>query len=208
MKIKSVFEIAKSNSELNVPDSIDLQGWNSDSEIFYNLVNEIKPNTIVEVGTWKGRSAARWLEATASAGLETKLYCVDSWLGGIDHYIAETNRLLDSAGSPRIYHQFIKNFIDSKHSNRIYPIQQTSVNGARILSHYKIKADIIYIDAGHEYEDVIDDLKYYWPVLEKNGKMFGDDFYNFSGVSKAVEEFSKLNNLSFDVVENNFWILK
>jgi len=206
MKIKNIKEILDFDSNFILPELFDLQGWNSDSEIFDNLVKEIKPTTIIEVGTWKGRSAARWLDATEK--LETKLYCVDTWLGGFDHYVSGSDRMLDAVGSPKLYHQFIRNFADSKHSNRIYPIQQTSVNGARILSHFGIKAGIIYIDAGHEYEDVRDDLKYYLPLLEKGGKIFGDDFYNFSGVSRAVEEFAKLNNLTINIVEDNFWVLK
>jgi hypothetical protein len=207
-QLPSIAEIISRGIDVKLPDMPDWQGWNSDNQIFDNLVNEIKPKTIIEVGTWKGRSAAHWLNATANAKLDTKLYCVDSWLGGIDHFMAGTDRLLDGAGSPKIYHQFFRNFIDSEHANRIYPIQQTSINGARILSHYGIKGDIVYIDAGHEYEDVRDDLKYFWPLVANGGRMFGDDFRAFPGLNKAVIEFANSNSLSIDVIDGNFWVLK
>ena len=49
-------------------------------------------------------------------------------------------------------------------------------------------ADIIYIDAGHEYEAVLLDAQLYWNLLNPGGYIIFDD-YSWPGVIKAVDEF-------------------
>ena len=46
--------------------NVDLQGWGSKHVIFEYLLQKIKPNLIIELGTWKGASAIHMLN----------LYCV------------------------------------------------------------------------------------------------------------------------------------
>jgi len=65
--------------------------------------------------------------------------------------------------------------------------------------------DFMYIDAGHEYVNVLRDLRLWWPKLRKGGMVAGDDFADFWdkfpsrknhagrnwGVKSAVTQFSK-----------------
>jgi predicted O-methyltransferase YrrM len=191
-----------------LPEHEDIRGWNSDDPIFDELVELLAPKTIIEVGSWKGRSAIHFAKATER--FASDIVCVDTWLGGIDHVLAsgsENDRLLDSVGCPRLYHQFIRNIKDSPHAQRIYPIQNTSINGARILQHHKICAELVYIDGSHEYADVHDDLCAFWPLVALGGIMFGDDV-GFPGVGPAVIRFTMERNLEFSVVRNNFWVIR
>ena len=193
---------------IHLPVGIDLQGWNSDHPIFDNLVADVQPKNIVEVGSWKGRSAAHFAEATANLG--TDIYCVDTWLGGIDHHLSDKaidDRRLDCFGSAGLYRQFLRNFIGTDAAARIHPIQQTSVNGARILAHYGMQADLIYIDGSHVYEDVYADLSSYFPLLSAQGVMFGDDF-RMGGVFAAVIRFAHEHSCRMQEIDNNFWILR
>jgi hypothetical protein len=65
-------------------------------------------------------------------------------------------------------------------------------------------ADLIYIDGSHEYEDVISDIDSYLPLVRKGGIFFGDDYYGWPGVAKAVDEkFSK-----FEIRPADFWICR
>lgn len=187
---------------------VDLQGWNSDHEIFYTLVAEVQPKTIIEVGTWKGRSAMHFAKATEA--LLTNIFCVDTWLGGVDHVLSslpQDNRALDMFGSPRLYHQFLRNFSGTPHAERIFPIQNTSLNGARILKRYGVSAELIYIDGSHEYEDVYADLCAYELLLAPKGRMFGDDFRTFPGVFASVLRFAHERRLKLKEIDHNFWIL-
>ena len=194
------------------PMPADTQGWNSDSGIFKNLINEIKPKVIVEVGTWKGRSAINMASTVKAAGLKTKIYCVDTWLGAVEFWTShkdttERNLLLKN-GYPQIYYQFLSNVIHADHQDCIIPIPLPSTTAWQVLEHYNVKADLIYIDASHVYEDVLADIKNYSKVLNTPGIMFGDDIGisgQYFGVRKAVEEsFAK----NFEVIENNFWVYR
>ena len=191
-----------------LPEHEDIRGWNSDDQIFDQVVEQLAPKTVIEVGSWKGRSAMHFARATER--FSTDIVCVDTWLGGIDHVLSsgsENDRMLDSVGSSRLYHQFIRNFKNSPYANRIYPIQNTSINGARILSHYKVFGEIIYIDGSHEYADAHEDMCAFWPLVLPGGIMFGDDV-GFPGVGPAVIRFTTERNLKFSVVRNNFWLVQ
>lgn len=63
--------------------------------------------------------------------------------------------------------------------------------------------DFIYIDAGHTYEEVKDDLNGWWPKLRVGGTFMGDDYMvadeHGYGVIAAVNEFVQKNNLKLFV---------
>ena len=223
-KLPSIATLIGSIADLTgLPESEDLSGWNSDHPIFDRLVEETKPAVIIEVGSWKGRSAKHL--AIASAGrteldnvsgfavpAPTRIYCVDTWLGGIDHMLstkAQDDMQRDRYGSPRLYHQFLRNFAsDPDLAARVHPIQNTSYNGARLLSLAGVKAGLIYIDGSHEYEDVYADLCAYGQLLLPGGLMFGDDFRSFPGVFAAVLRWSYENGRKIEEIDHNFWILR
>ena len=191
-----------------LPVESDLQGWNSDHHIFDDLVRDVQPKNVIEVGSWKGASALHLAKATESLGSD--IYCVDTWLGGFDHAISklpQDDRKLDQFGSPRLYEQFLRNFLGTEYAKRIYPIRNSSANGARILRHHGVSADLIYIDGSHEYEDVYADLLAYVPLLTEEGVMFGDDFRS-AGVFAAVIRFAHEHNCRLQEIDHNFWILK
>lgn len=193
---------------LQLPQEPDLQGWNSDHKIFDDLVDQVRPATVFEVGAWKGRSTLHLARATAALGSE--IFSCDTWLGGIDHYLSQLpqdNRLLDRFGHPGLYRQFLRNFIGTDEARRIHPIVQTSVNAARALAHYGMTADLIYIDGSHEYKDVYADLEAFMPLLSASGLIFGDDF-RMPGVFAAVLRFAHENNCRMNEIDNNFWILR
>ncbi len=199
-------EIYNGIEAMNLPD--DRQGWHSDHPIFKKLIDEIKPQTIIEVGTWKGASAIHM----AGLAPEAKIYCVDTWFGGIDHdvnqEVATSVIPRDDHGYPHLYHQFLANVARAGHQSRIVPIVQTSVNGARLLAAHGIKADLIYVDGSHEFPDALIDMDNYWNLcLRPGGVMFGDDM-GFPGVSQSVAKFATHTGETVEVVAQNFWMFR
>lgn len=188
---------------------IDLQGWNSQHHIFYDMVKELLPKTIIEVGTWKGASAIRMAESCRSFMLDTKIYCIDTWLGAEEFWtrFADTKErdLMQRNGYPQIYYQFLSNVFHKGYENVIQPIPATSFIGAKIFEHYGIKADLIYIDGSHDYDDVKADIKAYKELLNPNGIMFGDD-YGWPSVSDAVKE--SFSYTEIEIIDQNFWVWK
>lgn len=41
---------------------LDMQGWSSTDPVFEEIIQQLKPRKIVEVGTWKGGSAIHMAE--------------------------------------------------------------------------------------------------------------------------------------------------
>jgi hypothetical protein len=62
--------------------------------------------------------------------------------------------------------------------------------------------DCVFVDANHEYKNVLDDLIFWWKKIRIGGQMLGDD-YGMSDVNKAVDEFAKLNNLNYDLLQKS-----
>lgn len=47
--------------------------------------------------------------------------------------------------------------------------------------------DAIFIDAAHDYANVMEDIKLWWPLLKEGGYLAGHDYqHNFPGVMRAV----------------------
>lgn len=194
----------------DVPSSwcADLQGWHSTDPIFARLIEEVKPKRIIEVGSWKGASAIHMAGLTKPLG--TCIYCVDTWLGGVDHMLSYSpiDHIPKKEGYPQLYYQFLHNVRESGHADRIFPIPNSSPNGARYLKAKGIKADLIYIDGSHEAMDVMADIVLYRECLEEGGIMFGDDFA-FPGVAQAVTQWLTQNPHRNGFVEDSgFWIIK
>jgi len=66
--------------------------------------------------------------------------------------------------------------------------------------------DFVYLDAGHDYESVAEDLWAWAPKVRHGGMLAGHDYWDGSsgavpvyGVKKAVDEFAKMHGLSVKV---------
>lgn len=195
------------------PLPLELSGWNGTKPIFRQLIDKIRPTTIIEVGTWKGQSAITMGNAVRDFNLNTTIHCVDTWLGAIEFWTTGRNtgerNLMTINGYPQVYYQFLSNVVHNNLQNVILPFPNTSENGYRYFKHFNITAQMIYIDASHEEDDVYKDLNNYYELLENNGILFGDDYQkDWPGVINSVNRFSQEKNMSLEIVGNNFWILK
>ena len=56
--------------------------------------------------------------------------------------------------------------------------------------------DLIYIDADHSYEAVVRDINNSLQILNKNGKLTGDDYHPIWGVFNAVNSFANRFNVN------------
>lgn len=203
--MKDIIGNVYNNLELLPEDS---SGWNSTSSVFGELVEKIKPKTIIEVGSWKGGSVISMAKKTKELGLDTTIYCVDTWLGAAEFWTkyrnTEDRDLMFKNGYPQIYYQFASNMVHNNINDVVYPLPLPSVIAYDVLRYHGVLADLIYIDASHEYEDVLADITNFYNLLRPGGIMFGDDFTHlWPGVEKAVKEYF---NENFTVRDNNFWI--
>lgn len=206
MKLKTVAEICPDPAKLNL--TTDAEGWNSDHGLFKQLIDQTSPRTIIEVGSYKGRSAIHM--AALTAHLNTRIYCVDTFLGGVTLKMEDKTNdkpACNYDGWTSLYFQFMHNIWAAGFQDRVHPVLNTSTSGARLLNFAGIKGDLIYIDADHFYEQVYMDLEFYIELLAPGGIMFGDDYRDFPGVKMAVERFAYERHLRV-VTSGPAWVLQ
>jgi cephalosporin hydroxylase len=197
--------ISKSIYDGIAPSGIDtVQGWNSTAPTFARVIEEVRPQTIIEVGSWLGASAIHMAKECRRIGLMPKIYCVDTWLGATEFWTdaadTEERNLRQRNGYPQVYFDFLSNVVQARMQDIITPIPTTSTIGAKVLRHHGIIADLIYIDGSHDFEDVVQDIRSYAPLVRQGGILFGDDL-NWPGVSAAVSQ-----EIGTVRTEGFFWI--
>ncbi|MGF1553289.1 MAG: class I SAM-dependent methyltransferase [Paracoccaceae bacterium] len=176
----------------------DLTGWGSTHPMFEPVLAHYRPRLVIEVGTWKGGSAIHMARVLRRLGVEAEIVCVDTWLGAPIAWTTETHlkpQLKLSGGYPRLYDTFLRNVLDAGVADTITPLPASSDGGFRVLEHFGVRAEVIYIDADHDYHAVKRDLENYWRLLAPGGTLIGDDFGCWPGVTRAVREFAEERDL-------------
>lgn len=194
---------------------LDLGGWGGNHPIFNQLISWIKPSVIIEVGTWKGQSAINMCKSIKKLNLNTKIYCVDTWLGALEFWTYHRDKkdrdLCFKNGYPQAYFQFLSNVVQTNNQDTIIPLPMTSSIGAKYCKFFKIKPQLVYVDGSHEQNDVYRDIVDYWDILESGGVLFGDDYRDcWPGVIHDVNKFCKENSLEKNISETGlkWWIQK
>jgi len=179
------------------------------NELLQSIVSQVKPSLIVEVGSFLGWSAWGMSSKMKELNPDGVTICVDSWMGGADHWQEATfdpkSRIKRKNGYPTFYYNFLANMCYAQMDKTIVPFAYPSVTAASILQRVfesnQLEADMIYIDGSHEYWDVILDLTNFYPLARKGGIIFGDD-WTCTGVKDAVQDFTKQHELNLEVHPN------
>lgn len=179
--------------------------------LYEHWIQTQKPSLIIEVGSFLGYSAIKMAKEVKRLGLDTKIICVDTWLGSPEHYSMhkgdmKDNRLGYEFGYPTMYYKFISNVILNDVHDIISPFPFPSSIAfktlEKIFNELNIKADFIFVDGSHEEYDVYFDLFYYYQLLKDGGQLWGDD-WTWDGVKNAANRFSEDNNVGLQVLNNN-----
>ena len=68
--------------------------------------------------------------------------------------------------------------------------------------------DFTFLDGGHSYQTVINDLTILYEIMKDKKKVILCDDYGkesyIAEVEKAIDDFTKKNNLKFNLIENRF----
>jgi predicted O-methyltransferase YrrM len=169
----------------------DLQGWHSGHPYLSRAIEEVRPSIVVEVGVWKGASVVTLAKAIKRLQLDAVVIAVDTWLGSSEHYQWEKfiPDLDFEFGYPRLYHKFAANICREGLTDIVVPLPLDSINAFQLLKARNIRPDVLHIDAGHDYQSVLADLKAWWPQLKEGGVLIGDDYFKkpFVGQGKWPE---------------------
>jgi len=190
-----------------------LQKTFRESEFMRSILDIVKPRLIIEVGSWKGDSAVLMASYLAEKQIDGALICVDTWLGGIEHISSDNPKWglkqFSKHGYPMLYFNFLANMVHKNVHNLVIPLPNTSVIAGRYLQNKKISADLVYLDASHDEDDVYADLQTYWPLLKPGGVMLGDDWSaQWHGVICAANKFAREKNLTLQTAGEKWFVQK
>ena len=79
-------------------------------------------------------------------------------------------------------------------------------NSNKILKEIPIIFDYVFLDGGHKYETIKNDLKNLTQVINNDGIIFCDD-YNLSyapGVKKAIDDYVLEKNFNLKILNSRF----
>jgi hypothetical protein len=160
--------------------------WETSIDIFVEYISLLRPQTIIEVGSFLGGSARIMAQLCKNLNLDTEIVCIDTWLGSVEHWDRSSYTMNFIHGRPTLYQQFMSNVVHTNLQNYITPFPIDSVNGLLTLAKLDVKADLIYIDAGHDFRSVHNDLFLSYPILRSGGVIIGDDYLH-DDVRRAAE---------------------
>lgn len=157
-----------------------IPGWCCYGAHYKSAVNAASDGAVfVEVGCWKGRSAAEMGYWIQQSGKKIAFYAVDMWGQQEDPYLKDD----PDVKSGRLFDVFKKNIAPV--ARFVKPMRMSSREAADMFPREGV--DFIMIDATHTYEAVKADIAAWLPKLKIGGVMMGDDL-NWEGVEDAVRE--------------------
>lgn len=170
---------------------IDLGGpWSGHKYFAYDLIRNLKPKRIVELGTHLGCSLFSFAQAVQDGKLNTQLDAIDTWqgdkhAGDYDELIFSRVNEIKNACYSNIKINFIRKTFD--HASREYP--DNSV-------------DLLHVDGLHTYKIVKHDYETWFSKVKYNGIILLHDVavkkWGF-GVHKLFDEIQKdFKTIKFD----------
>lgn len=149
--------------------------------------------TIVELGSYMGESSIIFAQEFPNG----KIICIDSWEGGFDDS--------DSASHA--------NYIDVEEQFDLRISEYHNIEKIKGYStDYSIECDMVYIDACHKYECVVEDIRHWGPLVKKI--ISGHDYHtedfirkhpHVGGVKIAVNDSLGIPDMTF---EDGSWFKK
>ncbi|MEI8174733.1 MAG: class I SAM-dependent methyltransferase, partial [bacterium] len=153
--------------------------WVGHRHFAYDLISNIKPKIVVELGTHYGTSLWSFSQAIKNQNLDTRLYAIDTWEGekhtgfyGED--VFETVKKIKE----NFYSNLQINLIRKTFNNALVEFENNSI-------------DILHIDGLHTYEAVKNDFENWLPKMQQNGIILLHDIKvteNDFGVYKFWEQ--------------------
>jgi predicted O-methyltransferase YrrM len=165
-------------------------------EVLAGLAESIKAKTFVEVGCKAGKTTGFMLENLP----EIQVIAIDPWAP-----IANSDEDYSDWDFEKIEKEFWANV--GEHRKRCDMWRWTSLDtaGAEAINHQRF--DMVFIDAGHDYENALADIKAWWPLVRDGGILCGHDYqHTFPGVMRAVAKSFPLMRVA--VMPDSVWVVQ
>jgi len=158
--------------------------------LFYYGKRIPEGGTYLELGSFVGGSLLCIYEATKLSGRSVNFIAIDSFVEPIGSIPSLANKGLTT-----------RDWFDKFTSSipRLTLIESSTDDAKERIKDNSV--DLMFMDAGHSYEEVTRDLINYWPKLKKDGVLLGHDYRHIS--PKVVEAVSDVFGIKEFVLPKN-----
>ena len=155
-----------------------IQGWFDYPQLYDHAIELASDGAhFIEVGSWKGTSAAYMAVSIINSGKKIRFDCVDWWQGS--QGVMDDPDVVNGTA----YERFLENTAPVAHV--ITPVKMISWEAANLYQDGSL--DFVFIDAEHDYDSVSKDIRAWLPKLKPNGIISGHDIHH-PPVRQAVDE--------------------
>jgi hypothetical protein len=169
------------------------EDWFTYPELYKSMVQRFDNAHFVEVGCWKGRSVCFLAVEVINANKNIKIDCVDLF----EHSGGQSD--ISPEMYDNIYSQLLENIKPVRHI--VNPVKGESFLVSKFYPAQSL--DFVFIDAAHDYENVLKDIVSWYSRVKNGGVIAGHDYDSSEGVRKAVNEFFGENNIK---KQENCWV--
>ncbi len=145
--------------------------------VWDQLIPQIKPKKILEIGSYEGASACYLIDQLAVES-EIEIHCVDTWEGGVEHQkggFVEAN-MSGVESRFKINTQIAIENTRKKVNLIVHKGLSDDCLAGLISAGKKEYFDFIYIDGSHKAPDVLCDAVLGFKLLKVGGYMAFDDY--------------------------------
>lgn len=167
------------------------------------LCQSIDAKTFVEVGCKEGRTTGFVL---ANCPDIIRVIAIDPWIKQ-EASADPTRETYEAWDFDKIERTFWENV--GEHKKRCVMARATSEFASDNFSRYSLepKVDVVFIDALHDYDSVMQDISLWWPKVREGGFICGHDFqHKFPGVMRAVADHFPLMRVG--VCPDSVWFVQ
>lgn len=182
---------------INIDRARLVPGWMSDAELQWLAERAAIRSTIIEIGSWKGRSTRALADNIATHldggpdAHDARVFAVDHWQGQLFAPDAGPSVEVRERGSDAVFNEFIDFTHDLINEGRLRVLKGPSNHGAKTLKAYGVRADMVFIDGDHQYAGCKADILAYRELLKPGGLLCGHDYNGLEihkGVKQSVDE--------------------
>jgi len=174
---KSMFDPNNHTFARTRPDTLKSPWWIGHIPFAFELIKRLRPQSIVELGTYSGSSFFAFCQAVELLGLPTKCYGIDLWEGDIHMGQFEESLFQEISG-----------YVESRHPNSAVLVRKLFDDAAQDFAPGSV--DLLHIDGTHTFEAVSNDFHTWLPKMSSRGVvLFHDTNVTTEMVGKAAEHF-------------------
>jgi predicted O-methyltransferase YrrM len=176
-----------------------VEGWFNMEKQYLELLDATPEGGVfVELGCYKGKSTSFIGVEIHKQKRDINFFAIDSFEGATNS--TDANEIKAYEGISEIEESYTYNV--AQIGNKIKTIVSLTDEAAQYFNDKSV--DVIFLDAGHSREAVLNDLKAWYPKMKNNSIMAGHDWTSWPGVKEAFLEFFKREP---DKIENDCWFI-